>query len=500
MPRLNFWILLTAVLLYFLCSGTTLRDRLLIHSLHRIEENALVEPSPKLLFEGAMGGMVHKLYDPLEDDYSAFIPNVDRKEYEEGLDNRFDGIGIIYDKSSKDEEPEIIYPVLHSPAYHAGLRSGDRIRSVDGHATRHLSRNEVFELFKGEIDREVVLSVVPFGKTEAVEFRVRRAPIQRESVEGDGVDPEGKRRFRLSTDPEIGYVRITAFSAQTALELRDVLAELEQSDAGQPDIQGLILDLRNNPGGYVDVCVRIAEMFVQPVDGMDVIVSTRARDGQIKSVHRARKNDRVFTLPMTVLIDEKSASAAEILSACLQDYGRATIVGTRSFGKGVVQEIFHLPFNSGTLQLTDASYWRPSGQNIHRSRNATESDAWGVTPDEEGLLPVSVWQHFAQLQIRERCSNLVSDDESAYWKNYLDRLKKEIDEKIKIRGDLKKLEEKLDVEEVFVAETTEDEEPAEIESTEPFTLKGNAPYYDPQLDRAVELLKRSTNDTEKHEK
>lgn len=502
MTNFNYWFVLIAFLLYFICSGVTLRDRILVHSMHQIEANALGEPSPKLLFEGAMNGMVRKLYQELQDDYSDYIPYVDQKEYEENLGNRFDGIGIIYRQDPLSRQSEIIYPILDSPAYRAGLRSGDVLQKVDGKSVDDLPVSEISELFKGEPGKKIVLTVLPFGKTESRRVAVKREPIRRDSVEGDGIDGDGKRIFRLEDRPRIGYLRITSFSDRTADEVQAALDWIEQNEC-----ESLILDLRDNPGGYVSVSVQIANRFIRPQADRDVIVSTRYRNGKIKAIYRAHELGKVFDLPMAVLVDGETASAAEILSACLQDYRRATIVGTRSFGKGVVQEIFNLPLNSGTLQLTDASYWRPNGRNIQRSPQARESDSWGVTPDRAGELPVSEWQRFALLQIRERRANAVHDAKDAYMSEYLRRLPKEIET---VRKKMEEDEGKADDREEMLENGLSDEETEnrlenrrqdktesglkeQAQTGLPFVLEGKSPYFDPQLDRAVEILEKGNS-------
>lgn len=512
MPNLNFRLLLLALLSYVLCSGISLRDRVLVHSLHLIEDKALVEPSPKQLFEGALSGMVRQLY-PLRDQYSSYIPSIEQKDFENNLDNRFEGIGIIYYPGGENEGyPEIVYPLLNSPAYHAGLRSGDSILTVEGKSVKDLAFHEVTELFKGKSGTKVRLTIRPFGQAESREVDVDRAPIQRDSVEGERIDDNGKRVFRLESDPGIAYIRITSFSDRTALELMEALQHLETEN-----VDGLILDLRYNPGGYVSTSVQIANYFIRPNAQQNVIVSTRYRNGNVKSVHYAHEEGFYFDKPMVVLINGETASAAEILSACLQDYGRATIVGTRSFGKGVVQEIFALPVNSGTISLSDASYWRPSQKNINRSHDSTEEDQWGVLPDEDGSIPVSEKQALAQLQIRDRRSNTVCSDSKRFLTEYLkilpDLIEQEAVEQRRLAEDdedheaddddeiTPTMEPTSTVKEVpVIGELEKKQEKNDLQPTgSPFVLQGSAPYFDPQLDKAIELMKLRTSNLAKTE-
>ena len=457
MPQLNFRILLFAVLCCFLCSGVTIRDRVLIESLHRIERLALVQPTEKQLFEGAMLGTFEVL-ERLGDDYSAYVPFAGQKEYEDNLDNRLEGIGIVYRENPVSKAVEIIYPMVDSPAWHAGIRAGDQITAIDEKKTDEIPFKEISRLIKGKLGTEVVLSVLHRNATESVDISIKRSPIQRPSIEGLSLNDDGKRNFALPTESEIAYLRITSFSDQTAAEVAEALRRILDDKK-----KGLILDLRGNPGGYIASCVATANFFVAPNDQYDLVVSTRFRDGLIKGRYRTFKEGKFFDPPMVVLIDGESASAAEILSACLQDYRRATIVGSRSFGKGTVQEIFDLPLQSGKFQLTDASYWRPSGRNINRVKDAGDSDEWGVSPDPEGLLPVAREQRIAQAMIRDHRANIIASDADEIIADLLKRISEEVKS--------------------FRSEKQE-------KTAEPFQLQGTAPYYDPQLEKAVEILKK----------
>ncbi|MDR2117759.1 MAG: S41 family peptidase [Planctomycetaceae bacterium] len=443
-----------------------MRDRVLIDSLHQIEKDALVQPTSKMLFEGAMTGMIQELNYSLGDPFSAYIPFSEQKEYEENLDNRFDGIGIVYRENPIGKESEIIYPILNSPAHKIGIKSGDKLLRVNNKETKGLTFHEISELFKSNPKQKIELLILPYGNSESVHFSVPRAPIFRDSVEGDWIDAQGNRIFYLEDNPEIAYFRITSFSNRTAMEVRTVLEQISKNNTAS-----LILDLRDNPGGFVDICVEIAGFFLQPTPEQDIIVSTRFHDGTTKTVYRLDQQTQICHNPMVVLIDNESASAAEILSAALQDYGRATVVGVRSFGKGTVQEIVQLPLNSGTIQLTDASYWRPSNRNIHRHQDAQESDSWGVTPNPEGLVSISDLQRYATLQIRERRSNCVAENRQHFLDDFLLQLPNEVRE---LQISKKKM----------LNETTSEED------EQPFVLQGKPPYYDPQLDKAVEILKR----------
>ena len=197
-----------------------------------------------------------------------------------------------------------------------------------------------------------------------------RAIIEVPSVMGDRRKPNDEWDFMLDKDKKIGYIRITNFIQNTTEHVKDALDELKKDG-----MKGLILDLRDDPGGLLSAAVEISDLFVE--DGK--IVSTRGRNTAEKT-YEAHKDGTYTGFPMVVLVNHNSASASEILAACLQDHDRAVVVGERSFGKGSVQNILDLEDGNSVLKLTVATYWRPSGKNIHRFKNAKDTDEWGVSP------------------------------------------------------------------------------------------------------------------------
>jgi carboxyl-terminal processing protease len=203
---------------------------------------------------------------------------------------------------------------------------------------------------------------------------VTRERIRTRSVLGDTLRPDGQWNYFVDGEPRLGYLRVTAFGEHSQDELAELLAFRDHP------IDGLILDLRGNVGGLLDAAVGTSDMFIS--DG--AIVSTRGRQGYEEYTFRATPRTTIFdpAIPLVVLVDRYSASAAEIVAACLQDHQRAVVVGQRTWGKGTVQNVIPLERNSSALKLTTASYWRPNGQNIHRGRGDTEDDDWGVRPDE----------------------------------------------------------------------------------------------------------------------
>jgi len=447
MPRLNFYAVLIAVAAYFLLSGISIQDRLLLSTLHQIERSALVEPSATELFEGAMAGMMQILANEYGDGYSTYIPPSRLTRYQDDLYNRYTGFGIWSRIFEQDEEKTLFvgYPFADSPAYHAGLRSGDQIVKIDGTPIAGKTNREIFSLLGQSREAESQLSVLPFGQTEIQDFFVLREMNRLDSVEGDFRDAES-RTFLLETHPRIGYIRITSFTESTANEFRSALDKMMQSGA-----ESFILDLRDNSGGDVRNSIMIAQMLIAPSPENNVIVTVRPRNGPERKRTFGSTPPRC-TLPMVVLINGETASSSEILAAALQDYQRATVMGTRSFGKGVIQSIMPLPFQLGMLQLTNAEYLRPNGANIHRRVDAVDSDDWGVVPDI--VVESSESQQLAVLLYRSLRSNVISPQREAV----------------------------LAMFRRMIIEEQNGQEGA------PFDLRGTAPYYDVQIDEAVRLL------------
>jgi carboxyl-terminal processing protease len=479
MQQLHFRIILFSFLLYFLCSGITLRDLVLIYSYHIIQDDALVDVQSNNIFEGAISGMMMP-FNEFHDDYSYYIPHRRQKDFFDELENNYDGIGITYSSDPNNKElPVIMYPILNSPAYEAGIRSGDKIIRVNGKNTESLSAKEIAKLFRNNQEKSVRLTIQKFQSKETSELTLERKPLFRDTVEGDGIDASGNRTFVLQTKPEIAYIRITSFSSSTSEELHTALQKI-----GKPEIKGLILDLRGNPGGYVVSAVEAANLFIKPSSEYNTVVSTRSRSGEVKSSYPVDSGEDKFEKKMVVLVDKDSASASEILAAALQDYKRATVIGTRSYGKGTVQEIVELPFNSGIVKLTHCGYWRPSGKNINRFWDSKDTDEWGVSPDAGYEIKIPEKQRAAQTLLRNVRSNAAGKNKEEYLMQYIKQLPEEVKQFIKEQKEDEN-EEYLDEDE---NEDEDDEEPDNQFDSQPLVLQGNAPYYDPQLEKAVEIL------------
>jgi carboxyl-terminal processing protease len=219
----------------------------------------------------------------------------------------------------------------------------------------------------------VTLNVLHQGEGKPQEITVVREEVQADSVRGDTRKPDGSWDFFLDGHDRIGYLRITTFTDNTVNELRQALAWMDEQD-----MRGLVLDLRDNPGGYLDAGVGVCDLLIDSGE----IVTTRGRKGRINETYSASGDGPFTAFPVAVVVNSQTASAAEIVAACLQDNHRAVIVGQRTYGKGTVQDLIDLEPGCGAMKLTTKSYWRPSGKNIQRPHETSAKDDWGVSPDK----------------------------------------------------------------------------------------------------------------------
>lgn len=370
MPPRNVLIILVTVTVSLACHVKADRSRYsaqLSEAMKLIEDLYVEEVPPRQLFEDAMDGMAQGL-----DQYSQYIGPQAFQQMEQVLDQEFGGVGIEVEKLSDDKPIIVLSPLVGSPGYKAGLRSGDVILSIDGTSTIGLKQQDAIPKMRGRPGTTVTLRVRHAGETAEIEIVVTRDIIKVDSLLGDVRRDDGTWDFHLAEDPRIGYLRLTTFGQHSAAEIK---AAVEGTKGGRFD--ALILDLRNNAGGLLDAAVETCDLFLDK----GRIVSTRGRDGHDRSIYEAKPPTAIpNSVPIVVLINKYSASASEILAACLQDHGRAVIVGERSWGKGTVQNLLELEGGRSALKLTTASYWRPSGKNIHRRKDEPETAEWGVSP------------------------------------------------------------------------------------------------------------------------
>jgi len=313
-----------------------------------VQNNYVDEVREKELVYGAVEGMIQGL-----DPHSAFLrPEVYRAMRDE-TSGEFDGVGL--ELVVKDEVPTVVAPLAESPAERAGLRSGDRILRIDGTPTKDLALVEVVRRMKGAAGTQVALEIMRDGFREPQTLRLVRDRVRTSSVDGRILDPTAG----------IAYAKIASFQDRTDRQLKKALDDVRARLGGE--IRGLVLDLRNNPGGLLDQAVRVADRFLTS----GVIVSTEGRGRRAAEVERAREKDTEPAYPVVVLVNRGSASASEIVAGALQDHGRAVVLGTQTFGKGSVQTVIELADGSA-LKLTVAKYYTPKHRSIQEL---------GVTPD-----------------------------------------------------------------------------------------------------------------------
>jgi len=317
------------------------------HALSIVRADYVEEPQAKQLIYGALKGMLSTL-----DPYSQFLDPDSYTELKIETGGEFGGLGI--EITIKDELLTIIAPIDDTPAYHAGLRPGDRIVKIDGELTRGITLLEAVKKLRGKPKTPVTLTVLREGETELKEIALERAIIKIVSI----------REAKILED-RIAYIRLSDFRENTAKDLEQAIEKLKGES-----MDSLILDLRNNPGGLLDVSVSVAELFLRR---RDMVVSTKGRLRNQNMEFHARTDGAVNGLPLVVLINEGSASASEIVAGAIQDHHRGVILGTKSHGKASVQTIFPLKDGSA-LRLTTSKYFTPSGRSIHGE---------GIQPDVE---------------------------------------------------------------------------------------------------------------------
>jgi carboxyl-terminal processing protease len=316
------------------------------------------------------------------DEHSTYIPPDEFRRFTEVEQGHFGGVGIQVGLHPLTQQLIVQTPIPDTPAFRAGLRSGDIILAVDGEQFSNLE--DAVRRIKGPPGTTVKLTIRPWGSSEVRVVELQRAEIPIETVSGLYRQKDGQWWFWLDEPMRLAYVALEAFHPSSALELYQTLQRLQQQG-----LRGLVLDLRGNPGGRLETAVEIAELFL-PTHAPIVTVRGRQRieesyyAGLLRSSiwrHQGVSLPAFPNLPLVVLIDAHSASASEILASALQDNRRARLIGNRTFGKASVQTIIPLPYKPHALKLTTAEYLRPSGLNIHRYPNAKDSDPWGVIPD-----------------------------------------------------------------------------------------------------------------------
>jgi carboxyl-terminal processing protease len=383
-----------------------------------VESSYLDRVDGDALFESAVDAAIGKL-----DEHSAYLRGDGRRDLEASIDQRFGGVGLELSIDEAAGVPVVVSPVVDSPAWRSGVRAGDLVEAIDGEATRGLALKAVVGRLRGRVGEKVVLRLgTPTERAAATldpgaadgtlarrDVVLVREEIRTESVLGDRRRADGSWDWMLEGVPGVALVRITAFGERTADELAAAADAIEATGG----VRGVVIDLRGNPGGLLSAAVEVCDAILDE----GVIVHTRSRRDAATpeaalDTRRATAGARFSGVPMAVLVDGLTASAAEIVAACLQDAGRATVVGSRTYGKGTVQSILPLADDRGLLKLTTSEYLRPSRANIHRRRGDGEDDAWGVSPDADCEVTVTA-ESRGRLQAWRRSRDAVAGAASA---------------------------------------------------------------------------------------
>ena len=333
------------------------------NALSQIKKYYVRPTTDKELFDNAIRGMVSGL-----DPHSSYLDEEDFKELQTATNGEFGGLGI--EVTMEDGIVKVVSPLIDTPAYKAGIKSGDYIIKLGSQSVQGIELKDAVNLMRGPVGSPIDLTILRKGESKPLTFNLVRQKIMIKSVKSKLLDHK------------YGYIRLSQFQAQTSADMEQAIAQLKQEAGGK--LQGVILDLRNNPGGLLDSAIAIADAFMSndKNGNKEMIVYTQGRFPGSKFTAMATPGDILDKAPIVVLINNGSASASEIVAGALQDNKRAIVLGTRSFGKGSVQTVLPLDDKRG-IKLTTALYFTPAGTSIQ---------AKGITPDiivEEVKVPKS---------------------------------------------------------------------------------------------------------------
>jgi len=324
----------------------------------RVRADYVEKPDDSKLIEQAINGMLNGL-----DPHSSYMDPKNFRDMQVQTKGEFGGLGI--EVTMEDGLVKVVTPIDETPAAKAGVMANDIITQLDGEQVQGLTLNQAVEKMRGPVNTKIKLTIMRKGQDKPIEVSITRDVIRVRSV-----------RMRTEGD-DIGYIRVTQFNEQTSDGLRKAISDIT-AQIQNDKLKGYVLDLRNNPGGLLDQAISVSDAFLERGE----IVSTRGRNAEETQRYSARAGDLTKNKPIIVLINGGSASASEIVAGALQDHKRATILGTRSFGKGSVQTIIPLGNNNGALRLTTARYYTPSGKSIQAKGIVPEIEVLQDVPDE----------------------------------------------------------------------------------------------------------------------
>ena len=314
----------------------------------QIKNNYVESVDDKKLLQNAIRGMLSEL-----DPHSSYLDNSDFKELKENTAGEFGGLGIVV--TMENGFVKVISPLDDTPAKRAGVLSGDLIIRLDNKPVKGMTLDDAVKVMRGKPGDKILLTIIRETKDKPIKVEIARAIIKEKTI-----------RQKI-LEPDYGYIRVSAFNKRTVAGLRSAVNKLKKENEGS--LKGLVLDLRNNPGGLLTAAISVADAFINK----GLIVYTDGRISDAKQKFNARPGDMLNGAPMVVLVNSGSASASEIVAGALQDHRRAVVLGTKTFGKGSVQTVIPL-INGSAIKMTTARYFTPSGRSIQ---------AEGIVPDIE---------------------------------------------------------------------------------------------------------------------
>ena len=421
MPSRNLITIIVTLFACYACYSVAVKNRdaaTLAEAIDIVEREALYERTRPELFQAAMKGMLSGL-----DAHSAYLSGDTFRHFDEEIDGQFGGVGIYFENVPSDGMYVLAVMPGH-PADKSGLQAGDLIKVVDGESTVQKDRSDISTLMRGKVGETLTVEYERAGQLKTAS--IERAIIPLSSVHGYVRNLDGSWSYSFPSHPEIAYIRIKQFADPTTEELKAAFKEIDS------DVESIIFDLRNNPGGLLNCATDICDMLLD--EGL-AIVSTRGRGKKVLSEIFSSEEPTIDPeVRIVVLINRNSASASEIMAGCLQDHDRATVIGEQSWGKGTVQKVIQMKQGSAALKLTTSSYWRPSGKNIDRyDEESLKTKKWGVRPEPEFVVSMAeadMISHLKQMQNREIRGLIPSEKQEELMQLSTERFKQAMEDNI----------------------------------------------------------------------